>query len=164
MSFVLVGSNIPDRTPVTSNRVHRADDDRIYLPCDFMYGDATCLNDCVTFIKYIWTICVQVHLILKIKLFSYIVSDVILCNVFIMYIDLIIYQYLIFFWYLWFNKRKLMNLIAFCQLKSCHANILSNDYLYKCRTNIFSLCIHTTNQFVTRWCLYFKVQCVGFHL
>lgn len=57
MSFVLVGSNLPDRTPVTSNRVHRADDGRIYLPCDFMYGDATCLNDCVTFIKYMNNLC-----------------------------------------------------------------------------------------------------------
>lgn len=47
--------NIPDRTFVTSNREHRADDGRIYLPSDVVYGGATCLNNCVTVIMK-WTI------------------------------------------------------------------------------------------------------------
>lgn len=110
MSFVLVGSNIPDRTLVTSNWVHRADDGRIYLPCDVMYGGATCLNDWVTVIKYMNN-SVQVEnqtILLLYQMLFYA-----RCPLFLLIESL----NLIFFSLLWFNKRKLMNLIAFCQLK-----------------------------------------------
>lgn len=50
-----------------------------------MCGGATCLNDCVTVIKYMNN-SVQVHRILKSN-YSVIVSDVILCKVSIISID-----------------------------------------------------------------------------